>query len=316
MSFVEIERLFSCINVPITCQIKTWKTLVVGRVVVRVGRWNSNVPNWTPNCVNSNSTLDFFMQQYNIIHYLFYIQYNILYNFPLYLFLKYPTLHHLPCSLPSKKLIVALFSSHDVPSNPVWSSSIPQFTLSFLSFYYIFYSLPISIPKLPSIISLSVSLYFPSSRSRTILSCVLPAQKLLSTDFFKHFFPFLHSCFLDFLPPICQFILFGLFFLIVLRRHSFHSCNVHQLSNSKFPSCLFLCFSFSNFSRYFPFSPNFRTISHHSAFSSKCSLPRIPLSVSSSAFLIFVSSLFSSECPIPADLVSRRCFFWLSFSWT
>ena len=58
----------------------------------------------------------------------------------------------------------------------------------------------------------------------------------------------------------------------------FHSCHVHQLSNSQSPSCLFFCFSFSNFHRSVPLSPNFRTISHRSAFSSKYSLPRIPLS--------------------------------------
>ena len=200
MSFVEIERLFSCINVPITCQIKTWKTLVVGRIVVRVGRWNSNVPNWTPNYVNSNSTLDFFMQQYNIIHYLFYIQYNILYNFPLYLFLKYPTLHHLPCSLPSKKLIVALFSSHDVPSNPVWSSSIPQFTLSFLSFYYIFYSLPISIPKLPSIISLSVSLFLPRRDLVPFSPVFFPLKNYFLQTFLNIFSPSFIAAFLIFFP--------------------------------------------------------------------------------------------------------------------
>ena len=77
-------------------------------------------------------------------------------------------------------------------------------------------------------------------------------------------------------------------------------------NNCQIPNFLLACFYFSNFHRSFPLSWNFHTISHHSAFSSKCSLPQISLSISSSASLISVSSFFSSECHVPPSLSRRR----------
>ena len=51
--------------------------------------------------------------------------------------------------------------------------------------------------------TVSQFLVSPSSRSRTILSFLLPAQKnIFSKLFFFLVFPFLHSCFLDFLPAM------------------------------------------------------------------------------------------------------------------
>ena len=113
-------------------------------------------------------------------------------------------------------------------------------------FLFIFYNLPVLLPKLPSITSLSsLSLFL------LCFSFLLPAQKLLPENFFLSF---LLRCFLGFLP-----IMFDSFLLdSYLSRSPLVSlispCRVHQPSNFQFPSCLFLRFqSLLPVVSYFPY---------------------------------------------------------------
>ena len=184
--------------------------------------------------------------------------------------------------------------------------SIPHFTLSSFSSYSVFHNLPVSLPKLPSITPLSFRSLFLPSRNLVPIFSFFPLKKYFSQTFFYIFFPSFIFAFLIFSPQSSIHFFWTLIFLVVFRCHLFHSYHVHQRPNSQFPSCLLFCFSYSNFYRYFLLFTNFHTISPRAAFSSKCSLPRIPLPVLSSAFLIFVSSFFYSECPVPTVSVSRR----------
>ena len=100
-----------------------------------------------------------------------------------------------------------------------------------------------------------------------------------------------------------------------IRCHLFHSCHAYQLSNPQFSlSCLFLCFSFFSFHRSFPLSPNFRTVSHLSTLSSKCSLSRILLQFQSLLLIpSFTSIIFGFSSGIRFQAASADVFFLLSF---
>ena len=98
--------------------------------------------------------------------------------------------------------------------------------------------------------------------------------------------------------------------------HLFHSCHVHQPSNSQFSACLFLCFSFFSFHLFFSSSLNFRTVSQYSEFPSKYSFPRILQSQSSSRsvfhFNYFRALLRTTALRFQAACFS--CFFFLGIT--